>query len=66
MFEKLCYLVIDYLMVIFVNCYICYQIMFDCVIYVWIVLVFGVKMDVVLGWLNEGWFLVEEIGVYYG
>ena len=27
---------------------------------------FGVKTDAVPGRLNEGWFLVEEPGVYYG
>ena len=36
------------------------------VIHSWTVPAFGVKTDAVPGRLNEGWFLVEEPGIYYG
>ncbi|MGB3624802.1 MAG: cytochrome c oxidase subunit II, partial [Henriciella sp.] len=32
----------------------------------WTVPAFGVKTDAVPGRLNEGWFLVEETGTFYG
>lgn len=64
--EKPRYLATDYPMVIPVNRYIRYQTTSDRVIHSWTVPAFGVKTDAVPGRLNEGWFLVEETGVYYG
>ena len=64
--EKPLYLATDYPMVIPVNRYIRYQTTSDRVIHSWTVPAFGVKTDAVPGRLNEGWFLVEEPGVYYG
>ncbi len=64
--EKPKYLATDYPMVIPVNRYIRYQTTSDRVIHAWTVPAFGVKTDAVPGRLNEGWFLVEETGVYYG
>ncbi|NQY14636.1 MAG: cytochrome c oxidase subunit II [Henriciella sp.] len=64
--EKPLYLATDYPMVIPVNRYIRYQTTSDRVIHSWTVPAFGVKTDAVPGRLNEGWFLVEETGVYYG
>lgn len=64
--EKPRYLATDYPMVIPVNRYIRYQTTSDRVIHAWTVPAFGVKTDAVPGRLNEGWFLVEETGVYYG
>jgi len=56
----------DYPMVIPVNHYIRYQTTASDVIHSWTVPSFGVKTDAVPGKLNQGWFLVEEPGVYYG
>ena len=64
--DKPLYLATDYPMVIPVNRYIRYQTTSDRVIHSWTVPAFGVKTDAVPGRLNEGWFLVEETGVYYG
>lgn len=64
--EKPKYLATDYPMVVPVNRYIRYQTTSDRVIHSWAVPAFGVKTDAVPGRLNEGWFLVEETGVYYG
>ncbi|MEO1660628.1 MAG: cytochrome c oxidase subunit II [Pseudomonadota bacterium] len=64
--EKPKYLATDYPMVVPANRYIRYQTTSDRVIHSWTVPAFGVKTDAVPGRLNEGWFLVEEPGVYYG
>lgn len=64
--EKPLYLATDYPMVIPVNRYIRYQTTSDRVIHSWTVPAFGVKTDAVPGRLNEGWFLVEQTGVFYG
>jgi cytochrome c oxidase subunit 2 len=64
--EKPRYLATDYPMVIPANRYIRYQTASDRVIHSWTVPAFGVKTDAVPGRLNEGWFLVEKPGVYYG
>lgn len=64
--EKPLYLATDYPMVIPANRYIRYQTTSDRVIHSWTVPAFGVKTDAVPGRLNEGWFLVEDPGVYYG
>lgn len=64
--EKPRYLAADYPMVIPVNRYIRYQTTSDRVIHSWTVPAFGVKTDAVPGRLNDGWFLVEKPGVYYG
>jgi len=64
--EKPKYLATDYPMVIPANRYIRYQTTSDRVIHSWAVPSFGIKTDAVPGRLNEGWFLVEETGVYYG
>lgn len=60
------YLATDYPMVVPANRYIRYQTTSDRVIHAWTVPAFGVKTDAVPGRLNEGWFLVEQPGVYYG
>lgn len=60
------YLAVDYPMVIPVNRYIRYQTTSDRVIHSWTVPAFGVKTDAVPGRLNEGWFLVEKTGTYFG
>ncbi len=64
--EKPRYLATDNPMVIPANRYIRYQTTSDRVIHSWAVPSFGIKMDAVPGRLNEGWFLVNEPGVYYG
>ena len=64
--DKPRYLATDYPMVVPANRYIRYQTTSDRVIHSWTVPAFGVKTDAVPGRLNEGWFLVEEPGVYYG
>ncbi|MEM5517381.1 cytochrome c oxidase subunit II [Henriciella sp. AS95] len=56
----------DYPLVLPANRYIRYQTAASDVIHSWTVPAFGVKTDAVPGRLNEGWFLVEETGVYYG
>ncbi len=64
--EKPRYLATDNPMVIPVNRYIRYQTASDRVIHAWAVPAFGIKMDAIPGRLNQGWFLVEKPGVYYG
>lgn len=64
--EKPRYLATDYPMVIPANRYIRYQTTSDRVIHSWAVPSFGIKTDAIPGRLNEGWFLVEDPGVYYG
>ncbi|HIK65037.1 MAG TPA: cytochrome c oxidase subunit II [Henriciella marina] len=59
-------LAVDYPLVLPVNRYIRYQTAASDVIHSWTVPAFGVKTDAVPGRLNEGWFLVEEEGTYYG
>ncbi|MEM6535751.1 MAG: cytochrome c oxidase subunit II [Pseudomonadota bacterium] len=59
-------LAVDYPMVIPENRYIRYQTAASDVIHSWTVPAFGVKTDAVPGRLNEGWFLVEKTGIYYG
>ena len=56
----------DYPLVLPANRYIRYQTAASDVIHSWTVPAFAVKTDAVPGRLNEGWFLVEEPGVYYG
>lgn len=56
----------DYPMVIPVNRYIRYQTTAADVIHSWTVPAFGVKTDAIPGKLNQGWFLVEKEGVFYG
>lgn len=56
----------DYPMVIPANRYIRYQTTASDVIHSWTVPAFGIKTDAIPGKLNQGWFLVEEPGVYYG
>lgn len=63
---QLCLLVIDFDVVVLVNKIICMQIMVVDVIYFWVILVFGVKMDGVFGCLNEIWFKVMKEGMFYG
>ena len=57
---------VDYPMVVPVNRYVRYYTAAADVIHSWTVPAFGVKLDAVPGRLNEGWFLVEEEGTYYG
>jgi cytochrome c oxidase subunit 2 len=57
---------VDYPMVIPAGRYIRYYTAAADVIHSWTVPAFGVKTDAVPGRLNEGWFLVDEPGVYYG
>lgn len=59
-------LAVDYPMVIPVNRYIRYQTTAADVIHSWTVPAFGVKTDAIPGKLNQGWFLVEKTGVFYG
>jgi cytochrome c oxidase subunit 2 len=56
----------DYPLVLPVNRYVRYQTAASDVIHSWTVPAFGVKTDAVPGRLNEGWFLVEREGTYYG
>lgn len=56
----------DYPMVIPVNRYIRYQTAAADVIHSWTVPAFGIKTDAVPGRLNEGWFLVNQTGTYFG
>ncbi|WP_300378634.1 cytochrome c oxidase subunit II [Henriciella sp.] len=56
----------DFPLVIPANRYVRYQTAASDVIHSWTVPAFGVKTDAVPGRLNEGWFLVEEEGTYYG
>lgn len=57
---------VDYPMVIPAGRYIRYYTAAADVIHSWTVPAFAVKTDAIPGRLNEGWFLVEEPGVYYG
>lgn len=59
-------LAVDYPLVIPVMRYIRYQTTASDVIHSWTVPAFGFKTDAVPGKLNQGWFLVERPGVYYG
>ena len=59
-------LAVDYPMVVPQNRYIRYYTAAADVIHSWTVPAFGVKTDAVPGRLNEGWFLVEQPGIYYG
>ncbi len=59
-------LAVDYPLVIPANRYVRYQTAASDVIHSWTVPSFGVKTDAIPGRLNEGWFLVEQTGVYYG
>ncbi len=59
-------LAVDYPMVIPAGRYVRYYTAAADVIHAWTVPAFGVKTDAVPGRLNEGWFLVEKPGVYYG
>lgn len=56
----------DYPMVVPAGRYIRYYVAAADVIHSWTVPAFAVKTDAVPGRLNEGWFLVEEPGIYYG
>jgi len=56
----------DYPLVLPVNRYIRYQTAASDVIHSWTIPAFGVKTDAVPGRLNEGWFLINETGTYYG
>lgn len=56
----------DYPVVVPVDRYIRYYTAASDVIHAWTVPAFGVKTDAVPGRLNEGWFLVNKTGVYYG
>ncbi len=56
----------DYPMVIPAGRYIRYYTAASDVIHSWTVPAFGIKTDAIPGRLNEGWFLVEQPGVYYG
>ncbi len=64
--EKPRYLATDNPMVIPANRYIRYQTTSDRIIHAWAVPSFGIKTDAIPGRLNQGWFLVEKPGVYYG
>jgi cytochrome c oxidase subunit II len=57
---------VDYPMVIPANRYIRYQTTASDVIHSWTVPSFGLKTDAIPGKLNQGWFLVEEPGTYFG
>ncbi|MBF35490.1 MAG: cytochrome c oxidase subunit II [Hyphomonadaceae bacterium] len=59
-------LAVDYPLVLPVNRYIRYQTAASDVIHSFAMPAFGIKTDAVPGRLNEGWFLVEEEGTYYG
>lgn len=59
-------LAVDYPMVIPVGRYIRYYTAASDVIHSWTVPAFAVKTDAVPGRLNQGWFLVDKPGVYYG
>ena len=64
--EKPRNLAVDYPLVLPANRYIRYQTAASDVIHSFAMPSFGIKTDAVPGRLNEGWFLVEEPGVYYG
>ncbi len=62
----LLYLETDYPMVVPAGRYIRYYTAASDVIHSWTVPAFGIKTDAIPGRLNEGWFKVDEPGVYYG
>ncbi len=64
--EKLRNLQTDYPLVVPAGRYIRYNTAAADVIHSWTVPAFGVKTDAIPGRLNEGWFKVDEPGVYYG
>lgn len=57
---------VDYPMVVPAGRYVRYYTAAADVIHSFAVPAFGIKTDAVPGRLNEGWFLVDEPGVYYG
>lgn len=57
---------VDYPMVVPAGRYVRYYTAAADVIHSWTIPAFAVKTDAVPGRLNEGWFLVEEPGIYYG
>ncbi|MEZ5945832.1 MAG: cytochrome c oxidase subunit II [Hyphomonas sp.] len=59
-------LAVDYPMVVPAGRYIRYYTAAADVIHSFAVPAFGIKTDAVPGRLNEGWFLVDQPGVYYG
>lgn len=59
-------LAVDYPLVVPAGRYIRYYTQASDVIHSFAMPAFGIKTDAVPGRLNEGWFLVEEPGVYYG
>jgi len=59
-------LAVDYPMVVPAGRYVRYYIAAADVIHSFTIPSFSIKTDAVPGRLNEGWFLVEEPGVYYG
>ena len=60
------YLSVDYPLVVPAGRYIRYYTAASDVIHSFAMPSFGVKTDAVPGRLNEGWFKVDQIGVYYG
>ena len=56
----------DYPLVIPVNRYVRYYTAASDVIHSWTIPAFGIKTDAIPGRLNEGWFLVNQTGTYYG
>ncbi|MEO0982178.1 MAG: cytochrome c oxidase subunit II [Pseudomonadota bacterium] len=57
---------VDYPVVVPVGRYIRYYTAASDVIHSWAVPAFGIKTDAIPGRLNQGWFKVDEPGVYYG
>lgn len=57
---------VDFPVVVPAGRYIRYQTIAADVIHSWTVPSFGIKTDAIPGKLNEGWFKVDEPGVYYG
>lgn len=57
---------VDYPMVIPVDRYVRYYTAASDVIHSWTVPAFGIKTDAIPGRLNEGWFLVNQTGIFYG
>lgn len=64
--DRLRNLAVDYPMVVPAGRYIRYYTAAADVIHSWTVPAFGVKTDAVPGRLNQGWFLVDQPGTYYG
>lgn len=56
----------DYPAVLPVNRYVRYYTAASDVIHSWTVPAFGIKTDAIPGRLNEGWFLVNQTGTYFG